>query len=53
MDKMRMHPIYIMAEQFISVVRIIFSDSSHTVPKRVEEQITPTPSKSFIILWLI
>ena len=52
-DKMRMHSVYVMAEQFIGVVRVIFSDGSHTVPKRVEEQITPTPSKSFIILWLV
>lgn len=53
MDKMRMHSVYVVAEQFVGVVGVIFSDSSHTVPKRVEEQITPAPSKSFIILWLI
>ncbi len=36
MDKMWMHSVYVVTEQFISVVRVIFSDSSHAVPKGVE-----------------
>ena len=53
MDKMRMHSVYIVAEQFISVVRVIFSDSSHTVPEGIENQARPTPFDGFVIFRLI
>ena len=48
-----MHPIYIMAKKLIGIVRVIFSDSSHTVPEGIENQARPTPFDGFVILRLI